>query len=256
MSSLFDRCTPSRSYCTGSDTPHLSAVVGVWDLLGAPKSDGGCGEVENRCRSPRGLESSVLSLTPLGIYTCFRPHHTLRRTLVHLKDPTPLRQRTGVVYRIPCSSCEKVYIGQTGRTLDHRLKEHRRALISGNVQQSAVAEHATNEMHDIDWEKAEVVDCHPHYRQRCVLEAWHIRTEPHKMNTTSGLPFPNPPSAPALLRTCCCLHTIQHFFFLIFPLIILYTYHALHSPTLIQCMHAYVLSHITFRRHHHHPRQK
>ena len=46
-------------------------------------------------------------LTPLGVYTCFRPHHTLRQTLVHLKDPTPLRQRTGVVYRIPCSSCER-----------------------------------------------------------------------------------------------------------------------------------------------------
>ena len=105
------------------------------------------------------------------------------------KDPTPLRQRTGVVYRIPCSSCEKVYIGQTGRTLDHRLKEHRRALASGNVQQSAVTEHATNEMHDIDWEKAEVVDCHPHYRQRCALEAWHIRTEPHKMNRDGG-PLP------------------------------------------------------------------
>ena len=63
------------------------------------------------------------------------------------------------------------------------------ALTSGNVQQSAVAEHATNEMHDIDWEKAEVVDCHPHYRQRCALEAWHIRTEPHKMNRDGG-PLP------------------------------------------------------------------
>ena len=63
--------------------------------------------------------------------------------------------------------------------------------------------------------------------------------------TTSGLQSPNPPSAPALLRTSCCLHTIQHFLFiylfiylfihlyflfLIFPLIILYTYHVLHSP--------------------------
>ena len=109
-------------------------------------------------------------LSPLGVYTCSRPHHTLRQALVHLKDHTPLRQQAGVVYRIPCGSCEKVYIGQTGRTLDHRLKEHRRALVSGNVQQSAVAEHASNEIHNID--------CHPHYRQRCVLEAWHIRTEP------------------------------------------------------------------------------
>ena len=56
------------------------------------------------------------------------------RTLVHLKDCTPIRQRAGVAYRIPCSSCEKVYIGQTVRTLDHRLKEHR-TLMSGNVQQ-------------------------------------------------------------------------------------------------------------------------
>jgi len=73
--------------------------------------------------------------------------------------------------------------------LDHRLKEHRRALISGNVQQSAVAEHASNEMHDIDWEKTEVVDCHLHYCQRSALEAWHIRTESHTMNK-DGSPLP------------------------------------------------------------------
>ena len=108
---------------------------------------------------------------------------------MHLNNPTPLRQWAGVVYQIPWSKCEKVYIGQTGRTLDHRLKEHRRALISGNVQQSAVAEHVLNEMQNIDWEKAEVVDYHPHYRQRCSLEAWHIRTEPYTMNSDGG-PLP------------------------------------------------------------------
>ena len=74
-----------------------------------------------------------------------------------------------MVYRIPCGSCEKVYIGQTGRTLDHHLKEFRRALVSENVHQSAVAEHASTEMDDIDWED-EVVDCHPHYCQRYALE--------------------------------------------------------------------------------------
>ena len=87
-----------------------------------------------------------------------------------------------MVYRILCGNYKKVCIRQTERALDHRLKEHRRALMSGNVQQSAVAEHASNEMHDIDWEKAEVVERHPHYRRRCALEAWHIRTEPHTMN--------------------------------------------------------------------------
>ena len=41
--------------------------------------------------------------------------------------------------------------------------------------------------------------------------------------TTSGLQSPNPPSTPALLRTCCCLHTIHHFFFLIFS-----SYYSIH----------------------------
>ena len=53
--------------------------------------------------------------------------------------------------------------------------------------------------------------------------------------TTSGLQSPNPPSAPALLRTCCCLHTIQHFFFLIFIHIMLCT----HPPAFSTCTHAY-----------------
>ena len=50
-------------------------------------------------------------LKPLGILMCFRPHCTLHRALVKVKDPTPAQQRAGVVYRIPCGTCPKVYIG-------------------------------------------------------------------------------------------------------------------------------------------------
>ena len=110
-------------------------------------------------------------LTPLEIQTCFRPHRTLRRTLVNLKDRIPLQQQAGVVYRIPCGTCTKVYVGHTCRTLDHRLKEHRRALTSGNLAQSAIAEHAAHELHVIDWEEAKVVDTHPRYHQRYALES-------------------------------------------------------------------------------------
>ena len=94
-------------------------------------------------------ESIRRILTPLGICTCFRPHQTLRRTLVHLKDRVEPDHRAGVVYKIPCRSCTKVYIGQTGCTLEHRLKVHRRALVSGDVNLSAVAQHVIDEGHDI-----------------------------------------------------------------------------------------------------------
>ena len=77
----------------------------------------------------------------LEIRTCFKPHQTLRQLLVHPKDPIPPMQRPGVVYHVPCASYPEVYIGQTGRTLEHRLKEHKRALTLGTTNSSAVAEH-------------------------------------------------------------------------------------------------------------------
>ena len=45
------------------------------------------------------------------------------------------------------------------------------ALTSGNLTQSAVAEHAAQESHTIDRNEARVVDVQPHYHQRCFLES-------------------------------------------------------------------------------------
>ena len=129
-------------------------------------------------------------LAPLRIHTCFWPHRTLRQTLVRLKDQTPLQQRASVIYQIPCGTCSNVYIGQTGRALVHHLNKHKRALASGNAAQSAVAEHAVEQMHVINWNEAEVVACHHYYCQRCTLEAWHIRTVAQTMNRDAG-PLPS-----------------------------------------------------------------
>ena len=79
-----------------------------------------------------------------------------------------------------------VYVGQTCQTLDHRQKEHKRALTSGNLAQSAVAEHAAHESHVIDWKEVKVVDTHPRYHQRCALKSWHIRSETTTMNRYDG----------------------------------------------------------------------
>ena len=74
--------------------------------------------------------------------------------------------------------------------MEHRLKEHKRALTSGNTAQSAVAEHAVDQMHEINQKEEAVVDSHPYYRQRCVLEAWHIRMKHQTMNRDEG-PLPS-----------------------------------------------------------------
>ena len=138
----------------------------------------------------RNLSESIRRiLATVNVRTCFRPYVTLRKALVHPKTRIPDHQKTGVIYKIPCGSCDKVYIGQTGRTLEHRVKEHRRALTLADTffNTSAVAEHAMNHSHEILWAQAKVVDHQPDQRQRCLLESWFIRKEgKHAMNRENG----------------------------------------------------------------------
>ena len=77
------------------------------------------------------------------------------------KDPVPVDRVNGVVYRVPCKVCSKAYVGQSGRSLSCRLKEHQRAVHNGDVMA-------------IDWEASEVLDSCRFQYPRCMLESWHI----------------------------------------------------------------------------------
>jgi hypothetical protein len=52
--------------------------------------------------------------------------------------------RTPEVYRMP-SECGKVYVGQTGRSVDIRLKEHQQHIRLEHPDKSAVAEHSIDQ---------------------------------------------------------------------------------------------------------------
>ena len=52
------------------------------------------------------------------------------------------------MYKIPCSSCPRVYIGQTGRTLGQRVKEHQRSVRDKKIATSALAEHSERTGHN------------------------------------------------------------------------------------------------------------
>jgi hypothetical protein len=59
--------------------------------------------------------------------------------------PHPVKDHLGLrtpgVYRISCE-CGRVYIGQTGRSVDMRLKQHQRHIRLEHPDKSAVAEHS------------------------------------------------------------------------------------------------------------------
>ncbi|CAK9823993.1 hypothetical protein ANTRET_LOCUS2231 [Anthophora retusa] len=67
------------------------------------------------------------------IKTIFTPHTKIKQILTTPKDPFPRLSSSGV-YKIPCT-CGKVYIGETGRSVTTRLKEHERCTRLGYVQQ-------------------------------------------------------------------------------------------------------------------------
>jgi hypothetical protein len=74
------------------------------------------------------------------------PHMKLSSHLHPVKDHLGLR--TPGVYRIPCE-CGRVYIGQTGRSVDIRLKEHQRHIRLEHPDKSAIAEHSIDQGHCI-----------------------------------------------------------------------------------------------------------
>ena len=134
-----------------------------------------------------GLSQSIRRiLSSLAIKVTFCPLRTLRQELVHPKDPIPERQRKGIVYSVPCNECSRAYIGLTGRSLDHRIAEHRWALRNGDVVASAPAEYVFTAGHKMDLSKATVIDTHPHAQTHYLLESWHIQHERTPLNRGRG----------------------------------------------------------------------
>ena len=114
-----------------------------------------------------------------------------------LHDPSGRSIRLSV----PCASCEKTYIGETGRKPGVRLQEHRsevesktnraftrshRSSSSAESNRSALTDHGVQENHVISWSAASVNDRESDRSTRC-KEAVHIRKEgPGSMNRDEG----------------------------------------------------------------------
>ena len=54
--------------------------------------------------------------------------------------------------------CDKVYIGETRRALGTRLKEHQANTRRGEVEKSAIAEHAWGEEHRPAWDETAILE--------------------------------------------------------------------------------------------------
>jgi hypothetical protein len=111
------------------------------------------------------------------------PQQKLSNLLHPIKDNLELR--TPGVYRIPCE-CGKVYIGQTGRSIDTRLKEHKRHIRLEYPDKSAVAQHSFHQEHRIHFNCTSILSTKTRYMDCIIREAIEIELHPHNMNREEG----------------------------------------------------------------------
>jgi hypothetical protein len=78
--------------------------------------------------------------------------------------------RTPGVYKILCE-CGRVYIGQTGRSVDIRLKEHQRQIRLEHPDKSALDEHSIDHGHRIQLHNSFILATKTRYMDRIVREA-------------------------------------------------------------------------------------
>ena len=126
----------------------------------------------------------------------------MRQLLTNVKDKDEPNDRQGAVYKIKCCDCQATYIGETGRNLNTRLTEHKRATRNGDLNNN-ITEHHLQTNHRIDWDSAECVIYSTDYYQRLTLEGWFTNLEQTPLNRCQQLPAPYKP-----LINDCSLHKL------------------------------------------------
>jgi predicted GIY-YIG superfamily endonuclease len=107
----------------------------------------------------------------------------LSSLLCLVKDHLGLR--TPKVYRIPCE-CGRVYIGQTGHSVDNRLKKHQQHTRLEHPNKSAVAEHSIDQGHHIQFHNSSILAMKTSYMDCIVREAIEIELYPYNINRERG----------------------------------------------------------------------
>ena len=92
--------------------------------------------------------------------------------------PKSVATKSGV-YEIPCKICNKIYVGESGRDLKTRVREHQYDIKTGN-ENNAMFVHLRDSNHPIDFKNARLVYPSNSIRRRHIIESALI--EKHKSN--------------------------------------------------------------------------
>ena len=113
----------------------------------------------------------------------FNNPETIGKTLINNKSKVNIEAG---VYQIPCKdvNCKKSYFGETGRSLNIRISEHKNDIRRGN-ELNALFNHMESTDHGIDFQKKELLFCSEDYIERRIVESCLIDSQPN-FNISAG----------------------------------------------------------------------
>ena len=114
----------------------------------------------------------------------------LNRYIKVHKDSLCNSSQCNVVYKINCANCNASYVGQTGRQLHTRVKEHRNQINHHTNNRSVITDHRINFGHDFAWDGVEILDNEPVFNKRSISEMLFINRQENSINLqtdTAGL---------------------------------------------------------------------
>ncbi|KER25529.1 hypothetical protein T265_07045 [Opisthorchis viverrini] len=101
-------------------------------------------------------ELATRLLAQKGIFVAHKPNATLRKLISRPKDNPDKTKKNSVIYQLNCDNCIKFYVGQTGRRLCTRIKEHN-AAVRRHDPLSLISIHEDQEGHKFNLENAEIL---------------------------------------------------------------------------------------------------
>ena len=116
-----------------------------------------------------------------GIQVHFKGNTTIKQILMKPKDRDPKDSKSGLIYSYQCPQldCNEEYIGETGRTLGERRKEHLK-------QPSPIHGHSQATGHPIDNNKFNIIGREDWGQARTIKESIYIRVNNPTLNQNIG----------------------------------------------------------------------
>jgi len=122
-------------------------------------------------------------------FTCF---NKLSKFIKVHKDVLPVLSRSNVVYKINCSVCDASYVGQTKRTLNTRVNEHKNHIRRNSTQFSVITDHRQKSKHEFDWDNVKILDLESNYNKRLISEMIHIKKQKDGLNAQTDTALLDP----------------------------------------------------------------